>query len=61
MVFMFLMVYVPYGDEKATAEAIKKALNASDETGKKARERIMNNFSIEERAAKLMKLIEDIS
>jgi len=53
--------YVPYGDEKATAEAIKKALNASDETGKKARERIMNNFSIEERAAKLMKLIEDIS
>jgi len=52
--------YVPYGDEKATAEAIKKALNAPDELRKKVRERIMNNFSIEERAAKLMKLIEEI-
>jgi len=32
--------YVPYGDEKATAEAIKKALEAPEELGKKARERI---------------------
>lgn len=36
--------YASYGDEKATAEAIKKALNAPDEAGKKARERIKKMF-----------------
>ena len=41
--------YVPYGDEKATTEAIKKALAAPEEMRKKARERIRNLFSIEKR------------
>ncbi|MGF3555342.1 MAG: glycosyltransferase family 4 protein, partial [Thermoplasmatota archaeon] len=36
--------YVPYGDEKATAEAIKKALNAPEELRKKAKERIIEQF-----------------
>ncbi len=50
--------YVPYGDEKATAESIKKALGASDDLGKKARERIKTVFSIERREKELIKVIE---
>ena len=53
--------YVPYGDEKATAEAIKKALDAPDELGKKARERIKKLFSMERREKELVDLIEGIS
>jgi len=36
--------YVPYGDEKATAEAVKKALDAADILGKKASEMIKEKF-----------------
>jgi len=52
--------YVPYGDEKATAEAIKKALNAPDELGKKARERIKKMFPLEKREMELRKLINKV-
>lgn len=50
--------YVPYGDEKATAEAIKKALNAPDELGKKARERIKKMFPHTQREERLLEVIE---
>jgi len=49
--------YVPYGDEKATAKAIKKALNAPDELGKKARERIIKMFPLEKRERELLKVM----
>ena len=49
--------YVPYGDEKATAEAIKKALAAPEEMRKKARERIKNLFPIEKREKKLVEIL----
>lgn len=49
--------YVPYGDEKKTAEAIKKAIN---ENGKKARERIIKNFSIEKREKELVEIINNL-
>jgi len=52
--------YVPYGDEKATTEAIKKALNAPNETGKKARERIVRMFPIEKRGKELVRIMEKI-
>ncbi|RLF30482.1 MAG: glycosyl transferase family 1, partial [Thermoplasmata archaeon] len=52
--------YVSYGDEKATAEAIKKALNAPDELGKKARERIKEMFPLEKREMELRKLINKV-
>lgn len=50
--------YVPYGTPKATAEAIKEALNSSGDLGKKARERIKNMFSIERRERELIEIIE---
>lgn len=49
--------YAPYGDEKATAEAIKQALNAPDYLGKKARKRIKDNFTLNKREEKLIKII----
>ena len=52
--------YVPYGDEKATAEAIKKALDAPEEMRKKARERIKNLFSVEKRERKLVEAIKSM-
>jgi len=48
--------YVPYGDEKAITEAIKKALQS--ELGKKAREKIRKQFPTELRENKLKKVIE---
>ena len=48
--------YVPYGDEKATAEAIKKALNS--DKGKEARERIKNMFPIKRRERELIRIIK---
>jgi len=51
--------YVPYGDEKATAEAIKEALNSSA-GGKKARVRIENMFSLEKREKRLINEIESV-
>jgi glycosyltransferase involved in cell wall biosynthesis len=52
--------YVPYGDPKATAEAIRKALNAPDELRKDVRERIAKIFSLERREEELIKLIRTL-
>lgn len=49
--------YVPYGDPKATAEAVKKALNAD---GKMARERIVKDFPLEKREAELIRIINQL-
>jgi len=50
--------YVPYGDVKASADAIKKALEAPDELRKKARERIKKYFSVDKRENKLVNVID---
>jgi len=52
--------YVPYGDQKATAEAIKKALDAPEEMRKRARERIRNLFSLARRESEIVRLIGEI-
>ncbi len=49
--------YVPYGNEKATTEAIKKALNASDKLGKMAREQI-ESFSLRKRETRLVEIVK---
>lgn len=48
--------YVPYEDPKATADAIEKALK-HPEKGKKARGRVVNNFTLEKREKKLIEII----
>ena len=50
--------YVPYGDEKATAEAIKEALNS--DKGKEARERIKSMFPLERREKELTGIINEM-
>jgi glycosyltransferase involved in cell wall biosynthesis len=50
--------YAPYGDEKATAEAIKKALKSNN--GKKARERIKTLFPKEIREKRLLELFKEL-
>jgi glycosyltransferase involved in cell wall biosynthesis len=50
-------LYVEYGDEKGTADMIKKALDSRDNLGKKARERIKNSFPETRRKEELKKLI----
>ncbi|ENO12280.1 GDP-D-mannose dehydratase [Thermoplasmatales archaeon SCGC AB-539-C06] len=52
--------YVPYGDEKATAEVIKKALNSPENFGGKARERIKKNFPLEKRERELVKIVNSL-
>jgi glycosyltransferase involved in cell wall biosynthesis len=52
--------YVPYDDVKATANAIKKALKASEEFGKKARIRINNNFPLGRREKELKMIIDEL-
>jgi len=52
--------YVAYNDPKATAEAIKKALNCNGEEGKAARERVQRCFSIKSREEKLVKEIVNL-
>jgi glycosyltransferase involved in cell wall biosynthesis len=47
--------YVPYGDPKATAEAIKEALKSGK--GRAARERIKNMFPIAKREKRLIEII----
>ena len=49
--------YVDYGDEKATAEMIKKGLALEDNSGKRARERIQKLFPDKRRIEGLEKLI----
>ncbi len=50
--------YAPYGDEKATAEAIKEALKS--DKGKEARERIKKMFPIERREKRLIEIIRGL-
>jgi len=50
--------YVPYGDPRATAEAIKEALKS--DKGKIARERIKSMFPLERRERDLIGIIEEI-
>ena len=50
--------YVPYGDPKAAAEAIKKALKSNK--GMMARERIKKYFSLKAREQKLIKEVLNI-
>lgn len=52
--------YVPYGDEKATAETIKKALEAPEMLGKNARKRILKLFPYESREKKLVYIIREM-
>lgn len=50
--------YVPYGDAKATVEAIKNAVESN--RGKYARERIKNMFPIERREMELQEIIRGL-
>jgi len=52
--------YVPYSDPEATAGAIKKALDAPAESGKKARKRIEELYSMEKRETELLNAIEEV-
>lgn len=52
--------YVPYGDPKATAEAIEKALR-DEEKGKKARKRVIELFSLERREKELVNVIKTLA
>lgn len=52
--------YVPYGDPKATAEAIEKALR-DEEKGKKARKRVIKLFSLERREKELVNVIKTLA
>jgi len=49
--------YVPYGNPKATVEAIKEAINAPSEVGRKAGKRIKDMFSLQKRKEKLLEII----
>jgi len=51
--------YVPYGNTEATVEAINKALNSNK--GKDARERVKNMFPVENRAGKLIELVNELN
>jgi len=51
--------YVPYNDEKETADAISKALK-NQNFGKKARDRIKTNFPLTSREKKLLKIIKSL-
>jgi len=52
--------YVPHGNEKAIADAIKKALNTSKNFGKKAKKRIKEKFLIKTRKENLVRIIETL-
>lgn len=50
--------YSPYGDPRATAEVIEKAMNS--DKGKEARERIIKMFPTEKREKKLIEIIHEL-
>ena len=50
--------YVPYGDPKATSEAITKALNLTREMG--GSERIKGLFTLEQRKERLIDIIKGV-
>lgn len=49
--------YVPHGNPKETAKIIQQALDAQESLGEKARKKIVNNFSIEQRKERLNEII----
>jgi len=51
--------YVPFGDSKATSEAIRLALDS--DKGKEARERIKDLFPVERREKKLIEIIDELT
>jgi glycosyltransferase involved in cell wall biosynthesis len=51
--------YVPFGDEKATAEAIKKAVDNQEIFSDKIRERITKMFSLQIRENQLIDMIKN--
>ncbi len=53
--------YTEYGDEKGTAEMIRKALNSKNELGKKARERIIKSFPEKKRTETLKKILLEMA
>ncbi|MFQ5885078.1 MAG: glycosyltransferase family 4 protein [Thermoplasmata archaeon] len=53
--------HVPYGDEKATAEAIRRALESPERVGMKARQRIVEMFSMRRREQQLVRAISEIA
>jgi len=53
--------YTKYGDEQATVEAVKKALNTSDELGEKSGARIKEKFSLQKREKKLVEIIKNLA
>ncbi len=52
--------FAPYGNERETAESIKKALNAPDSLKEKVSERIKKNFPMANRERKLIEAIKMI-
>jgi glycosyltransferase involved in cell wall biosynthesis len=52
--------YVPYGDVRATVKAIRKALNASQSLGEKARKRMLTMFPMEKRKQALHRVIQEV-
>ncbi len=52
--------YVPYGDVKATVKAIRKALNAPQSLGEKARKRMLTVFPMEKRKQALHRIIREV-
>jgi len=53
--------YAEYGDEKGTADMIRKALDSKNALGKKARERIINSFPEKKRTETLIKLLLEMA
>jgi glycosyltransferase involved in cell wall biosynthesis len=52
--------YAEYSDLESTVQAIKKALNSSEDIGKKARQRIIDLFNRKKREKGLIKIIEGL-
>jgi glycosyltransferase involved in cell wall biosynthesis len=52
--------YVPFGDVKATAEAIEKALCSPEDLGRRARERIRDLFPEDKRESGLIQAIDRV-
>jgi glycosyltransferase involved in cell wall biosynthesis len=52
--------YVSYGDISATVEGIRKALDASQSLGEKARKRMLTMFPMEKRKEALHRVIQEV-
>jgi glycosyltransferase involved in cell wall biosynthesis len=52
--------YVDFQDATATAEAVRQVLTLPDAAGATARQRVIERFTIQRRAARLIKLVDDM-